>query len=190
MSKDRKFPKCGNRKHPPITIQTQKEKYYEKIDIYSKKESDLRTPRDPIKETTQNSLKIFYSILFLCETRKRLQSGFRVFFFPLDLTKKEKHPPPKKKETKKKLFLSSFTIVSLCILFCSLSLSLSYMQNVQVSVTHSQNPWLYSEQIKQCRRQHCTKNSQIRKVERGRENDRKKEKKSGVCFLMLESREK
>ena len=96
MSKDRKFPKCGNRKHPPITIQTQKKKYYEKIDIYSKKESDLRTPRDPIKETTQNSLKIFYSILFLCETRKRLQSGFRVFFSPLDLTKKEKHPPPKK----------------------------------------------------------------------------------------------
>ena len=134
MSKDRKFPKCGNRKHPPITIQTQKKKYYEKIYTYSKKESDLRTPRDPIKETTQNSLKIFYSILFLCETRKRLQSGFRVFFFPLDLTKKEKHPPPKKKETKKKKklsFFSSFTIVSLCILSCSLSLSLSF------SLSHS-----------------------------------------------------
>lgn len=36
MSKDRKFPKCGNRKHPPITIQTQKKKYYEKNYIVRK----------------------------------------------------------------------------------------------------------------------------------------------------------
>ena len=133
MSKDRKFPKCGNRKHPPITIRTQKKKYCEKIYIYSKKESDLRTPRDPIKETTQNSLKIFYSILFLCETRKRLQSGFRVFFFPLDLTKKEKHPPPKKKETKKKKNSLSFlrSLLSRFVFSPALSLSLSF------SLSHS-----------------------------------------------------
>ena len=123
MSKDRKFPKCGNRKHPPITIQTQKKKYYEKIDIYSKKESDLKTQRDPIKETTQNSLKIFYSILFLCETRKRLQSGFRVFFFPLRLDQERKTPSPKEKRNQKKKTLSFF--VHYCLALYSLLLSLS-----------------------------------------------------------------
>ena len=139
MSKDRKFPKCGNRKHPPITIQTQKKKYYEKIYTYSKKESDLRTPRDPIKETTQNSLKIFYSILFLCETRKRLQSGFRVFISPLDLTKKEKHPPPKKKETKKKKKKKTLFLRSLLSRFVfSLALSLSLSLSPSLSLIHAE----------------------------------------------------
>lgn len=128
--------------------------------LYSKKESDLRTQRDPFKETTQNSLKIFYSILFLCQTPKTKSFNQDLgFYFPLVLDQGRKTPSPREKRNQKK---NSFFLRSLFSRFVfsfalSLPFSLSFMQKVQVSVTHSQNPWLFSEQIKQCRRQHSPK---------------------------------
>lgn len=96
--------------------------------LYSKKESDLRTQRDPFKETTQNSLKIFYSILFLCETPKT--KGFNQdlgFYFPLVLDQGRKTPSPREERNQKKI-LSFFVhyFLALYSLLLSLSLFLSH----------------------------------------------------------------
>lgn len=157
--------------------------------LYSKKESDLRTQRDPFKETTQNSLKIFYSILFLCQTPKTKSFNQDLgFYFPLVLDQGRKTPSPREKRNQKKFFLSSFTIFSLCILFCSLSpfFSLIHAEGTGVGDTQPE-PLTFLRTNQTVPTTTLTKNSQIRKVERAWENDRKKEKKeSGVCFLMLE----
>ena len=189
MSKDRKLPKCGNRKDPPYKLK--EEILLTKIivsQIWERSETHLR-------KLTKSHQKPFIPFSFGVKLGNLIRDlGFFLFpffFFSLGPRRRKKTQPhnQKQKPSSLSLFIHSCLASRLCILL-NLTLSLIHARRTGVGDTQQRGlTFLRTNQTVATDTtviSNYTKNGQIRKVARESERERERERE-GVLLLLERS---